>query len=153
MYVERAGRLGDAAMFLYAFHDGISEDRVCGGFGIWFLGHVRILHTRRTDATSFGLILFFLKVLTSDTVGPIMLLVTTNEGAKTMPLPKWFREGHCGDLACPHRDVSCCDACHAKHAEIVNVGGQAFWIADPTERRELRTMAAARMVERGAVSP
>lgn len=52
-------------------------------------------------------------------------------------LPAGFREGHGGDLACPHRDVSCCDACAAQHSEIVDVYGQHFWISDPTERELL----------------
>jgi len=55
-----------------------------------------------------------------------------------MKRPRNFREGHTGNLACPHRDVSCCPACAQAHAEIVEVGGQHFWIDDPEERAELR---------------
>lgn len=54
-----------------------------------------------------------------------------------MKRPRNFREGHTGNLACPHRDVSCCPACARAHEEIVEVGGQHFWIDDP-ERAELR---------------
>ena len=57
-------------------------------------------------------------------------------------LPPGFREGHSGDLACPHRDVSCCRACAEAHPEIVEVYGQHFWVADPTERAELARMLA-----------
>ena len=55
-----------------------------------------------------------------------------------MKRPRNFREGHTGNLACPHRDVSCCPACAQAHEEIVEVGGQHFWIDDPEERAELR---------------
>ena len=51
--------------------------------------------------------------------------------------PKGFREGHTGNLACPHRDVTCCPQCAAKHPEIVEVYGQHFWIADQSERAAL----------------
>jgi len=42
-----------------------------------------------------------------------------------------------GDLACKHRDVSCCASCAAAHCEIVDVCGQHFWIADEAERADL----------------
>lgn len=48
--------------------------------------------------------------------------------------PRNFREGHTGNLACPHRDVSCCSECAAKYPEIVEVYGQHFWVADPADR-------------------
>ena len=57
-------------------------------------------------------------------------------------LPRGFRRGHSDALACPHRDVSCCEACAAKHAEIVDVYGQHFWIPDPCERLELKESMA-----------
>ena len=44
-------------------------------------------------------------------------------------LPKGWREGHSGDVACPHRDCSCCPDC-AKRPEVTAVYGQHFW--DPT---------------------
>jgi hypothetical protein len=51
--------------------------------------------------------------------------------------------GHCGDLACPHRDVTCCADCAKAHVEIVLVYGQHFWVADKEEREALvRDMAA-----------
>ncbi len=53
--------------------------------------------------------------------------------------PQGFREGHTGDLACPHRDLSVCDGCDEAHDEIVDVVGQHFWVADPRERVELLT--------------
>jgi hypothetical protein len=54
-----------------------------------------------------------------------------------MRKPRGFREGHDGSLACPHRDVSVCPTCAAKHAEIVDVYGRHFWVADPVERKQL----------------
>lgn len=49
-----------------------------------------------------------------------------------------FREGHQGDLACRHREVSCCPQCAAAHPEIVAVEGLHFWIDDPAERAALK---------------
>ena len=60
-------------------------------------------------------------------------------------LPQGFREGHAGDLACPHRDVTCCVACQVAHPEVVIVGGQAFWIANHAERAELAALETARI--------
>lgn len=54
-------------------------------------------------------------------------------------LPRGFRRGHQGDLACPHRDVSCCSACAKAHPEIVDVYGQHFWVPDQQERADLLT--------------
>jgi len=48
--------------------------------------------------------------------------------------PAGFREGHNGDLACPHRNVSCCEPCAKAHPEIVEVACAHYWIADPAER-------------------
>jgi len=62
-------------------------------------------------------------------------------------IPRDLREGHSGDLACSHRDVSCFDACAARHPEIVDVYGQHFWIADEVERTDLLRSLAN---ERGA---
>jgi hypothetical protein len=58
-------------------------------------------------------------------------------------LPRGFREAHeTGELHCPHRDVSTCPSCASAHEEIVEVGGQHFWVQDPTERAELQALAA-----------
>lgn len=54
-----------------------------------------------------------------------------------MKLPRGFREGHGGDLACPHRDCSCCTEC-ATRPEVVEVFGQHFWVPEPAERATLR---------------
>lgn len=54
-----------------------------------------------------------------------------------MKLPKGFRRGHDDSLACPHRDVSCCEACAKTHEEIVDAAGQHYWVSDPKERAEL----------------
>lgn len=54
-------------------------------------------------------------------------------------MPRGWREGHGGDVACPHRDCSVCREC-ARRAEVVEVYGQHFWIPDPAER-----IAMARM--------
>jgi len=63
---------------------------------------------------------------------------------KAKRLPRGFRKGHGGDLACPHRDVSCCEACAQKHEEIVEVYGQHFWVTDPAERIKRRPPTAIR---------
>src|SRR3954468_1334071 len=56
---------------------------------------------------------------------------------------KGFRTGHGGQLACPHRDLSCCPDCVRAHVEIVDVCGQHFWIADKEERESfIREMEA-----------
>ena len=60
-------------------------------------------------------------------------------------LPPNFREGHAGDIACPHRDLTTCSACQAEHAEIAILGGQAFWIANPAERAESLALEKARI--------
>lgn len=49
-----------------------------------------------------------------------------------------FREGHDGGLACPHRDVSCCDRCRDAYEQIVDVYGVCYWIDDPAERASLK---------------
>ena len=46
-------------------------------------------------------------------------------------LPAGFREGHAGDLACRHRDLTTCSACQAEHSEIWIFAGRAFWISNP----------------------
>lgn len=53
-----------------------------------------------------------------------------------MRLPKGFRTGHDGSLACPHRDVSCCAVC-SKRAEIVEIYSRHFWVSSPAERSVL----------------
>jgi len=53
--------------------------------------------------------------------------------------PKGFRTGHDDSLACPHRDVSVCRKCATQYAEIVEVYGRHYWIADVAERRALFT--------------
>ena len=63
----------------------------------------------------------------------------------TTGLPQGFREGHAGDLACPHRDLTTCSACQAEHAEIAILGGQAFWISNPAERAESLALEKARI--------
>ena len=67
--------------------------------------------------------------------------------AKTRSLPVTLREGHDGSLACEHRDCSCCDACIAKHPEIVDVLSACFWVADPEDRRVLRAQVEAQKVK------
>lgn len=56
------------------------------------------------------------------------------------PTPPKFRIGHSGDLACPHRDVSCCESCADEHEEIIEVYGQHFWEPDLLEREALNRM-------------
>ena len=57
---------------------------------------------------------------------------------KARRMPRNFRKGHGGDLACKHRDLSVCPACEAAYPEVVNVYGQCFWVADEAEREALR---------------
>jgi len=49
-------------------------------------------------------------------------------------LPAGFREGHAGDLACRHRDLTTCSACQAEHPEIWIFAGRAFWISNPDSK-------------------
>jgi hypothetical protein len=65
-------------------------------------------------------------------------------------LPRGFRRGHDDSLACPHRDVSCCDACALKHPEIVDVVGAHFWVPDPSERAKLAETIDESMEVEGA---
>lgn len=51
--------------------------------------------------------------------------------------PKGMREGHDETLACIHRDVSVCDECVKKYANLVEVGGQHYWVRDYAEWSEL----------------
>jgi hypothetical protein len=41
--------------------------------------------------------------------------------------PAGFREGTQYELACPHRDLSCCPECAAAHPEINEVYGIHYW--------------------------
>lgn len=61
---------------------------------------------------------------------------------KSLP-PDWL-EGHDGGLACPHRNMSVCDACtKGPHAhQVIDVFGVHFWVASAAERDEL-TVALA----------
>lgn len=56
---------------------------------------------------------------------------------KAKRMPRGFRTGHGGNIACPHRNLSCCGTCAKEHEEIVEVYGQHFWLATPQERAEL----------------
>ncbi len=59
-------------------------------------------------------------------------------------LPRPLRRGTQGEIACCHRDLSVCPACAAKYApELVDVGGQHFWIPDAAEREALAREHAA----------
>lgn len=66
----------------------------------------------------------------------IILYMQTERTHQAVPA-KGFRESTSGDLACPHRDVSCCRACAAAHKEIVLVFGQHFWTVSEGEKQEL----------------
>jgi len=41
-------------------------------------------------------------------------------------LPKGFRHGHDDSLACPHREVTCCEECAAANREIIEVYGRHY---------------------------
>lgn len=43
-------------------------------------------------------------------------------------MPRGWKTGHGGDVACQHRDVSCCPEC-AKRPEVVAVYGQHFIVS------------------------
>lgn len=55
----------------------------------------------------------------------------------TNRMPKGFRKGHGGDVACPHRDLSCCREC-AKTPGLVEVYGQHFWVPVEADRVALK---------------
>ncbi len=56
---------------------------------------------------------------------------------KTQSQPRSFRTNADGSLVCDHRDLSCCDACVAKHApHIVDVYGRHFWFESDAELGE-----------------
>lgn len=59
-------------------------------------------------------------------------------------LPKGYRRGHDGSIACKHRDMFCCKECAAKHVEMVDVMGQHYWIPDEGERASMLAMLAKR---------
>lgn len=65
-------------------------------------------------------------------------------------MPRGFRTGHSGNIACPHRDVSCCDDCAKNNPEIVEVFGQHFWESDPVENASLRADMAKHRAEMDA---
>lgn len=52
--------------------------------------------------------------------------------ARYARLPKGFRTGHCGDVACPHRDLSVCPECGSSDF-LVEVYGQHFFAPDGRE--------------------
>jgi hypothetical protein len=64
-------------------------------------------------------------------------------GAGAGDLPAGWREGHEGDVACPHRDCSVCPDC-SRREEVVEVYGRHFWIPAPLEREALRGRCYAR---------
>ena len=64
-------------------------------------------------------------------------MTKTETTTKLRRMPRGFRAGHDGSLACPHRDVSCCEGCASAYPEIVDVMGAHFWISDPNERAAL----------------
>lgn len=57
---------------------------------------------------------------------------------KTKRMPRGFRKGHDGSIACPHRDKSCCNDCAKAHEEIVDIVGAHFWIANPVDRAAMK---------------
>lgn len=67
---------------------------------------------------------------------------TSSPRAASAGRPPGFRDGHGGDLACPHRDLSCCDDCAKAHPEIVESAGRHYWVNDPVERELMQKLAA-----------
>jgi len=60
-------------------------------------------------------------------------------------LPRGFRQGFDGDIACPHRDLSVCPTCALEHQpEIVESFGRHYWVTDPAERTELARLESKR---------
>lgn len=57
-------------------------------------------------------------------------------------LPKGFRYGFDDAVACPHRDVTCCDTCRGAHEELVAVREFTYWVTDPDHRAEMREREA-----------
>ena len=58
-------------------------------------------------------------------------------------MPKGFRVGHSGDLACSHRDVSTCDECVARYANIVDGSGCHYWMKDAAEVQDWNDFTVA----------
>lgn len=59
---------------------------------------------------------------------------------KPAGVPTGFREGTQGELACPHRDLSCCAPCVGAHEEIVEIYAVHYWVPDEKERAEHRRL-------------
>jgi len=51
--------------------------------------------------------------------------------------PKGFTTGHDDSLACSHRDLSVCDGCESRYANIVNIYSTCYWVRDYAEWLEL----------------
>ncbi len=50
--------------------------------------------------------------------------------------PAGFREGFAEELACSHRDMSVCDKCANKYANIVECYGVHYWMRSESELAE-----------------
>lgn len=59
-------------------------------------------------------------------------------------LPKGFRRGHTGSIACPRRDLSCCPAC-AGSDFLLEVYGQHFFA--PEGRVEAQRLLDEQLAE------
>jgi hypothetical protein len=57
--------------------------------------------------------------------------------------PAGFREGHEGELACSHRDVSTCTDCANTYANIVECYGVHYWMRSEIELAEFNEMVNA----------
>lgn len=63
-----------------------------------------------------------------------------NDFGQEVPMPNGFSENVNTSLVCPHRDLSVCDFCAGRYAEIVEVIGAHYWVSDAEERWLLKNM-------------
>lgn len=56
--------------------------------------------------------------------------------------PNGSRIGLQDEFVCPDRDVSCCDTCASKYANVIDVYGTCYWVRDYAEWLEQVLMFA-----------
>ena len=54
--------------------------------------------------------------------------------------PAGFRIGLQDELACPHRDISCCKKCEDKYDNIIESYGHHYWLDTKEELAEWNEM-------------
>jgi hypothetical protein len=61
----------------------------------------------------------------------------TPKPKKRRPVPKGLRRILGDEIACPHRELSCCAACAALHENLVFIAGHHYWVPDLEARNAL----------------